>query len=189
MTCATHNLVYAIMANHSVECPEGCLNGEVLKSIYAITTAPNGTLQYTPGHERIPANWYRRPFLDEYTFPRGIPDLLAMWVRYPEVLLIGGNINGVNTYAPIDIGNLTGGVYSAESLLEGDNAACFVFQAVQILIPDALSGLAGTVNIIVSKLLDATGPILAGLTCPELNTLNTTILEQYPGYNRTSHAV
>ncbi|KAF7342399.1 hypothetical protein MVEN_01828900 [Mycena venus] len=189
VSCLTHNLVYGLMANHSVECPEGCLSGEVLKSIYSITTAADGTLHYTPGHEQIPHNWYRRPTLDPYSAQHVIPDLLDMWLRYPELLLIGGNTNGVNTYAPIDVGNLTGGIYSAESLLKGNNAACFVFQAVQILVPDALSGLAEIVDIIVSKLLDAIGPLLVGLTCPELKTIDRTMLERYPGYRRTTHAV
>lgn len=177
------------MANHSAEFPEGFLSGEVLKSMYAITTASDGTLQYTPGQERIPANWYRRPFLAEYTLPLIIADLVAMWARYPQLLAIGGNINGVNTYAPIDIGNLTGGVYNAETLLQGGNAACFAFQAMQLLVPDALSGLASFVDIIVTKVLAATGPILEQLNCPELNTLDTSIFEQYPGYRRTNHAV
>jgi hypothetical protein len=177
------------MANHSAECPEGCLNGEVLKSMYAIITAADGTLQYTPGHEQIPANWGRRPFLLQYTEPLIFSDLIPMWLKYPELLTIGGNINGTNTYAPIDIGNLTGGVYNAETLLEDDNAACFVLQALQILVPDALSGLAGFVDIIVTKLSEMTGPLLAQLTCPELDALNTSMLEQFPGYRRTSHAV
>ncbi|KAJ7758834.1 hypothetical protein DFH07DRAFT_772411 [Mycena maculata] len=66
---------------------------------------------------------------------------LAMWLAYPELVLIGGNVNGVNTYAPININNLTRGVYNEESLLEGSSAACFVLQATQILVPDALSDL------------------------------------------------
>ncbi|KAJ7024073.1 hypothetical protein C8F04DRAFT_1303402 [Mycena alexandri] len=189
VSCLTHNLVYGLMSNHSAESPEGFLQGEVLKSIYAISTDLSGNLVYTPGHERIPENWYRRPFLDEYDARHVIPDLLAMWLRYPELLLFGGNINGTNTYAPIDIGNLTGGVFNTASLLEGDNAACFVFQALQILVPDALSGLAGVVGVIVSKLLDVLGPLLAGLTCPKLTTMNREILEQYPGYRQSSHPV
>ncbi|KAJ7155613.1 hypothetical protein C8R46DRAFT_1295367 [Mycena filopes] len=189
VSCLTHNLVYGLMSNHSVERPEGFLTGDVLKSIYGISTAADGSLQYTPGHERIPDNWYRRSLLDAYDARYLLPDMVRMWIAYPELLLIGGNINGVNTYAPIDVGNLTGGVYNALTLLEGDNAACFALQALQILVPDALSGLAGIVEGIVSKLIDAVAPLLDGLTCPRLTTLDRSILEQYPGYRRTSHAV
>ncbi|KAJ7243253.1 hypothetical protein C8J57DRAFT_1525712 [Mycena rebaudengoi] len=160
------------MANHSAECPKGCLNGEVLKSMYAITTATDGTLQFMPGNEQIPANWGRRPFLLQCTEPLIFSDLIHMWLKYPELLTIGRNISGTNTYAPIDIGNLTGG-------------GC----ALQILVPDALSWLAGFVDAIVTKLLEMTGPLLAQLTCPELDVLNKSMLEKFPGYRHTSHAV
>ncbi|KAJ7346173.1 Chloroperoxidase [Mycena albidolilacea] len=186
VSCAVHNLVYAMMANHSAECPQGCLTGDVLKSIYAVTTLQDGSLHYTPGHERIPDKWYRRPVdygLDIVT------DLVAMWLRYPELLIVGGNVDGVNTFAPIDIGNLTGGVYSTTTLLEGNNAACFVFQAVQILVPDALSKVAGYVSGILGDLLGAIKPVLDDLACPELSELDTSVLERYPGYKRTNHAV
>jgi hypothetical protein len=181
-----HNLVYAMMANHSAECPQGCLTGDVLKSIYSVTTLPDGSLHYTPGHERIPDKWYRRPV--DYGID-ALTDMVAMWLRYPELLIIGGNVHGVNSFAPIDINNLTGGVYSATKLLEGNNAACFVFQAVQILIPDALSKVAGLVGEILGDLLGVIEPILGDLTCPELSELDTSVLERYPGYRRTSHAV
>ncbi|KAJ6476002.1 putative oxidase [Mycena vitilis] len=189
ISCLAHNFVPALMSNHSAEHPNGYLDGEVLKSIFSITTSANGTLSYTPGHERLPNNWYRRPFLDEYTAVHVIPDFLAMWTRFPETLLIGGNINGVNTYAPMDIYNLTGGVYNAAMLLEGDNAACFLYQTLQILVPDALTGLAGIVETIVTPLFNVVRPILAGLTCPELKSIDRSVMERYPGYRRTSHAV
>ncbi|KAJ6484823.1 hypothetical protein C8R45DRAFT_1098968 [Mycena sanguinolenta] len=168
-----HSFIARVFSNHSAEFPDGFLNGEILKSIYAITTAPDGTLQYTPGHEQIPVNWY--------------PPLPSR--PYPDTLAIGGNVNGVNSFAPIDIGNLTEGVYNAETLLEGDNAACFVYQVLQILVPDALNGLASFVDVIVTDILSVTGPLLAQLTCPQLNTLDTSLFEQYPGYSHTSHPV
>ena len=46
------------MSNHSAEYPNGILDKETLKSFFAITEAADGTLTYTPGHERIPDNWY-----------------------------------------------------------------------------------------------------------------------------------
>ncbi|KAJ7713274.1 hypothetical protein B0H16DRAFT_1743423 [Mycena metata] len=107
----------------------------------------------------------------------------------PELLPIGGNIHGKNTYAPIDIGNLTGGVFNAASLLEGNNAACLVLQAVQILVPDALSDLVGLVGVIVSKLVDGIGPLLNGLTCPQLTKMDRSILKQKRGYKRIRRTV
>ncbi|KAJ6512282.1 Chloroperoxidase [Mycena vulgaris] len=190
VSCLTHNLVYGLMSNHSAERPNGFLSRDVLASLYAVSPdASGGALQYTPGHERIPESWYRRPFLDEYGALHVLPDLLAMWLRFPELLLVGGNVAGVNTYAPIDIGNFTGGVYSAALLLEGDNAACFALQALRILVPDALAPLGGAVGAIVAKIVQATGPLLAGLTCPELTTLDRDMLERYPGYQKTMYPV
>ena len=46
------------MSNHSAEYPNGILDKETLKSFFAITEAADGTLSWTPGHERIPDNWY-----------------------------------------------------------------------------------------------------------------------------------
>jgi hypothetical protein len=38
---------------------------------------------------------------------------------------VGGNTNGVNTFAGLDIGDISGGVYNFSNLLKGDNFACF----------------------------------------------------------------
>ncbi|KAJ6620975.1 hypothetical protein B0H10DRAFT_1031548 [Mycena sp. CBHHK59/15] len=189
VSCLTHNLVPGLMSNHSAEHPDGILSQDVLKSIYAVSTAPDGSLRYTPGHERIPDNWYRRSLLDPYGAQHVIPDMLAMWLRYPQLVLVGGNINGVNSYAPIDVSDLTKGVYSAASLLEDNNVACFVFQAVQILAPAALSGVVGVVGGIVERVVDAAGAFLADLTCPQLDDLDRSILERYPGYSKTKNPV
>ncbi len=43
----------------------------------------------------------------------------------PRTLNIGGNTAGVNTFAGLDIGDLTGGVYNSMNLLNGDNFICF----------------------------------------------------------------
>lgn len=50
--------IAALMSNHSAEYPNGILDKETLKSFFAITEAADGTLSWTPGHERIPDNWY-----------------------------------------------------------------------------------------------------------------------------------
>ncbi|KAJ7314811.1 hypothetical protein DFH08DRAFT_1087139 [Mycena albidolilacea] len=169
--------------------------GVDIRLIYRESKTTHWPGQQLDIHARRPAtsvsildNWYRRPFLDEYNAKHLITDMLTMWTRYPELLFIGGNTNSVNTCASIDIRNLTGGVYNAESLLEGDNAACFVFEAVQILVPDALSRLAGIGGVILTKLLSVTA-ILAGLTRPDLVDINRSILGRYPGYRQMSHAV
>lgn len=55
-----------LVANHSAEHPEGILNQEVLKSFYSITGDKPSDFKWTPGHEKIPDNWYRRNTLDAY---------------------------------------------------------------------------------------------------------------------------
>ncbi|KAJ7744742.1 hypothetical protein DFH07DRAFT_963586 [Mycena maculata] len=108
--------------------------------------------------------------------------MLPMWTAYPELLVIGGTLDGVNSFGSLNVNNMTGGVYSAASLLKGNNSACFVFQLTQILVPDAPSALADIVDAIVSQTVGAIAPILAGLTCPELTSLDRSMLEHYPGY-------
>src|SRR5690242_4936594 len=58
---AAHTFIPALMSNHSVQYPNGILDKETLKSFFAITENPDGSLTYNPGKERIPNNWYRRP--------------------------------------------------------------------------------------------------------------------------------
>ena len=43
-----------------------------------------------------------------------------------------------NTFTGVDVADLTGGVYNAQTLLQGDNAICFAFQSVQQAAPDPL---------------------------------------------------
>lgn len=60
---AAYTFVYRFMANKSAAYPEGYLDGAVLNSFHAITGKP-GNFKYTPGHERIPDNWYKRAIGD-----------------------------------------------------------------------------------------------------------------------------
>ena len=127
---AAYTFIYRFMANKSAEYPEGYLNGETLKSFFSIT-GPPGNFKYNPGNERIPDNWYKRAVGDEYTIPYFNMDLTSAALQYPEFLDIGGNTGKVNTFTGLDINNLTGGVYNAQTLAQGNNAMCFAFQNLQ----------------------------------------------------------
>jgi hypothetical protein len=81
----------------------------------------------------------------------------------------------------VDIDNLTGGVFNAEKLLEGNNAFCFAFLATSQATPDILKGLLGNVVEAVSKLTDALDPILQTLGCPQLAKYDATLLQKFPG--------
>lgn len=67
---------------------------------------------------------YRRsePYTLAYFLAEDYPPLVA---AEPRTMNIGGNTAGVNTFTGVDIGDLTGGVYNSQNLLNGDNFACF----------------------------------------------------------------
>ena len=128
------------MANKSAEYPEGRLTGDVLKSFYSVTgDYPN--FQYTPGHESIPDNWYKRNPVDYYTLPYLALDALTMALKHPQFLSLGGNTGKTNSFTGVDPQNLTGGVYTSSNLFEGNNAFCFALELSLMESPDILSGL------------------------------------------------
>jgi hypothetical protein len=178
---AAYTFIYRFMANKSAEHPEGVLNQEVLKSFFAIT-GDEDAFTYTPGHERIPENWYKRAVGDEYTIPFFSLDLNTAALQHPQFLSVGGNTGAPNTFTPLDIANLTGGVYNAQTLLQGNNLACFAFQAAILQAPDLLKGLVSDVTGAVAQIVDSLGGSLGTLACPQLESLDERQLEAYPGY-------
>ena len=84
---------------------------------------------------------------------------------------IGGNTGTVNSFTGVDLGNLTGGVYNAANLLEGNNLMCFALEVVKFLSPNSLSTLYTTLDQALGPLTNALlGPISA-LACPEIKDL------------------
>ena len=63
---AGYALPTRLMANHSAQYPDGYLDRDTLKSFFGMTGA-SGSFAYTPGGERIPDNWYKRPTTDLYS--------------------------------------------------------------------------------------------------------------------------
>ena len=102
----------------------------------------------------------------------------------PFTAVVGGNTGKPNTFTGVNISNLTGGVYNAETLLEGNNAICFAFQFVQVATPDILEGLLGNVLLAVQKLNEVLDPIFASLACPSAIQFDMGLLRSFPGYNR-----
>ena len=97
------------------------------------------------------------------------------------MLVVGGNTGKPNTFTGVNIADLTGGVYNAKTLLEGNNAMCFAFQFVQFASPDILDGLLGNVLLAVRKLTTVLDPILASLGCPEAAKFDMGLLSSFPG--------
>jgi hypothetical protein len=105
-----------------------------------------------------------------------------MSLQYPEFLSIGGNTGSVNTFTGVDLQNLTGGVFSANNLLEGNNAICFGFEASLQEAPDVLSSLYSDVQPALDALGSAIDQVTSGLGCPTLSEINTSQFLQFPGY-------
>lgn len=183
---AAYTFIYRFMANKSEEHPEGVLNKEVLKSFFSIS-GDDDNLQYTPGNERIPDNWYKRAIGDEYTIPFFSTDLNLAALQHPEFLEIGGNTGTPNSFVGLDPANLTDGVFNAENLLEGNNLACFGFQAAIQFAPDLLKGLVSDVSGAVSEITGSISDSLKVLGCPVLESIDEKQFEQFPGYSKLSN--
>lgn len=183
---AAHSFIYRFFANHTIAHPEGILNQDLLKTFFSISGDP-GSFAYKAGYERIPTNWYRRAIGDPYDILALQLDVLYFASQYPNSITVGGNTGKVNTFTPLDFEDLTGGVYNALSLLEGNNLACFVFQAAQLAAPDVLKGLYRDIAKALSLLNNAIDNVLAPLECPELESINLGQLQQFPGYRRAPY--
>ncbi|CAE6341219.1 unnamed protein product [Rhizoctonia solani] len=175
---AAYSFITRFMSNYSAENPEGVLNHEVLKSFYGVSGSGNN-LTYQRGYERIPDNWYKRPI--DYSIPLYAVDLLYAGLKHPEFLSIGGNTGKVNSFAGVNIGNITGGVYNSVNLLEGNNLVCFAFQAAQQAMPDVLKGIMGDLTAALGLWTTKLVPILSGLGCPQLTKYDGSVFGTYPG--------
>lgn len=168
------------MSNHSAERKNGFLTTEVFKSFFAISGTP-GNLVWNPGKERIPDNWYRRPSNNPYDAARAAADVAILATRYPSVVRFGGNTGTVNSFTGVNVGDITGGVYNAQTLLQGNNALCFAFQAAQQGIPAALRGIVSAIGPVVALVAQFVNPVTQALNCPALNTFDQSAFNQYPG--------
>lgn len=84
---------------------------------------------------------------------------------------IGGNTGTVNSFTGVDVEDLTGGVFNAETLLEGNNMMCFVFEAVDTLAPNSLSTLFSILEGPLQLVTNTIGSALTGFSCPALTDL------------------
>jgi hypothetical protein len=153
----------------------------------------NGKLVYRKGHEQIPANWYRRPV--DYGLVELNLDLVAWFLKYPELASIGGNTGKVNSFTGLDLEDITGGVLNAASLLEGNNLVCFVLQIVKTFSPNSLSPLFKTLEAPLKLVSDAVLDPLLSLNCPAFRDMETDgkdllsgLLTKYPGAGKSGVA-
>lgn len=181
---AAYNFVINFMSNHSAEEPNGYLDGEMFKTWFAIEgDYPN--FKWLPGQERIPDNWYKRTTTNEYNAVNVFMDLGVNFLAYPDSLRLGGNTNGVNSYAGVDLADLTGGLYNVTHLLDqsGQGGACFFAQLAQAIIPDAAATLLGELSPILNLVNKFIKPIIpSGLNCPTIDKYDQTLFNKFPGY-------
>ncbi|KAH7157930.1 hypothetical protein B0J13DRAFT_650717 [Dactylonectria estremocensis] len=177
-----------LVANRSVEYPiEGRLSKENLKSFFSVY-GPEDNMTYVVGHERIPENFYRRPYTD-YTIAANALDIITY--SHPEVLSIGGNTNGVNTFVGINLDDVSGGILNAKNLLQGNNLICFSLNALKTVSPNALSSLYATLSTITDLVFAAIEPIMGAMDCAvydDLSVNGTNWLDfnkkTYPGFKK-----
>ncbi|KAJ4465071.1 Chloroperoxidase [Lentinula aciculospora] len=177
---AAYQFIFHFVANKSEEYPEGRLGRDVLKSFFAIT-GPDDDLVYNPGHERIPDNWYKRAKGDDYDLASFLHEVCIIALANPRFLSVGGNTGQVNTFTGVNFADLTGGVFNAETLLEGNNVGCYVLQTLVMALPTSP---AGKLESLRTELLGNVDAMLKTWNCPILEKIDNSLLEQFPGYSR-----
>ena len=126
-------------------------------------------MQYKRGWERIPENWYRTPV--DYGLVSLNIDLVTWFAKYPDLASIGGNTGTVNSFTPLDISDITGGLLDTLELLEGNNLLCFALQVVKAFSPDSLSSLYSSLGGVLSILTNVLGSSMTTLTCAPFRDL------------------
>ncbi|KAL2067474.1 hypothetical protein VTL71DRAFT_1899 [Oculimacula yallundae] len=177
---AAHDFVINFMSNHSAENPGGVLTRDVLKSFFSVTGEP-GSFVHNRGQERIPFNWYRRPTANAYNIPEVLNDVFINNGMFPGIVGIGGNTGTVNSYAGVELTDLTGGVFNSAKLAEGNNGACFLLQASMQGLPDATDTALGAAGSILGWATQQLGPLSSKFGCPQLSSFNHAFFKQFPG--------
>ncbi|KAI0486736.1 Chloroperoxidase [Xylaria cf. heliscus] len=182
------------VSNHTKEYPlGGHLSKEVFSSFFGVYEE-DGKLVYKEGHERIPENWYRRAV--DYSLTDYNLDLVAWAIKHPILLSIGGNQGEVNTFAGVNIGDITGGVLNATTLLEGNNLLCFALTALKTFVPNSLSTVLKLVEPPLELINDVLVTPLLSLSCPAFKDLTlggedlwSALLDRYPGAQQSGMAL
>lgn len=177
---AAYNFVINFMSNRSAENPSGILTPENYKTFFAITgDYPNFT--WKKGQEQIPKDFYRRTGTHPYTAQAVIEDVLLGYAAYPETLKIGGNTGKVNSFAGLDISDLTGGAYNLDQMLKDPSTfMCFLDVFNLQFIPYFLKPEVSALNA-ATALLNKSGKWSTRSDCPAVKTWNMALWNKYPG--------
>ena len=101
----------------------------------------------------------------------------------------------MNSFAGVNVGDVTGGVLNSASLLQGNNLMCLALEAVKTFAPNSLSSLFKVLEVPLGLVTNAVvGPLLS-LNCPEFRDLSmngtdflSALLKTYPGAARSGVA-
>ncbi|KAL9931441.1 hypothetical protein V8E36_009727 [Tilletia maclaganii] len=191
VTTAAHDFVVNFMSNNTDDGTgrnRQYLDEANLFPFFSYERLANGPLKYTPGHERFPPNWRRRPLAATY----GLADVIANFLRVglvdTRLIAIGGNVGKVNTFAGIQVGNLTGGLLNVGTLLSNPDAfACFLYQAsVESLVPSQLKFIYKDITDALNLVNDLIGRPLGAMAfkynpCPDVSVNAPDAYSKYPG--------
>ncbi|GFF49969.1 aromatic peroxygenase [Aspergillus udagawae] len=182
-----------LFRNHSRENPEGVLTKEIVRSFYGIY-GEEGNLTYREGWERIPENWYKSPL--DYGLVQLNLDLADWILKHPELASIGGNTGTVNSFAGVNVADVTGGVLNLTTLLDGNNLLCFVFEVLKFSGPNALAGLYKTLAVPLDMINKIIAVPLLNMSCPAFKDLQMggrplwdAIKDDFPGAMKSGGAL
>jgi hypothetical protein len=74
----------------------------------------------------------------------------------------------VNTFTGLNVADISGGAFNAETLFQSNNFACFAYQLLQQGIPDFLNNVINDISPATSLVNKYVGPLVGGLSCPQL---------------------
>ncbi|KAK4493885.1 hypothetical protein PRZ48_015070 [Zasmidium cellare] len=165
---AAFSFIYRFMANHTAANPAGDLNQDVLKSFFSIT-GDTGNFTWTPGHERIPDNWYRRAIGDEYGLNGLVTDIGTFAAQTPQINTPGCNTGTVNSFVEIDSS------YAGYDFSTPTQGVCFALAEV-LTVVDMIP----VVGIVADLLVL---PVQNALDCRTVPARNDSVKDVCPGYS------
>lgn len=190
---AGYLFITRLFANHSSEHPEGVLTHDVIKSFFAVY-GEKGNFTYKEGWEQIPQNWYKVPL--DYGLLQLNLDTVDWILKFPELASIGGNTGTVNSFAGVELTDLTSGVLNLPKLLESNNLLCFVLEIVKLASPTYLNNLYATLSVPLNLLFETLSVPLLSLACPTWADLTyggepiwQALQDRFPGANMSAAAL
>jgi hypothetical protein len=102
---------------------------------------------------------------------------------HPGIVRLGGNTGTINSFTGADVTDLTGGVFNAANLAEGNNGACFLLQASMAGLPDASNPALGAIGSVLGWATQQLGPLSSKFGCPQLAKFDNQLFNPYPGYS------